>query len=109
LNSSGQLVSGVGDGIKEITVTITEENSSNDNGRLVYFNGMSRNFATLVSQVTNGIVYADLPANNGQLAGEFLLNDGTKTMNQAQPVTAPLPTNQSQTLQGSSQPASGLK
>ena len=117
INSSGQPVLG-SDGIKEISVTLTEGGSSSDNGQPVYFNSAAPSFGTLVSQVTNGIVYGDLPANNGsgsvsaQQAGQFQLNYGSQTLNlnQASAATVPLPSGGAATLQGSSstQNPSGL-
>jgi hypothetical protein len=107
MDSSGQPVSGIADGIKEITVTLTEGGNSSDNGQLVYFNSLSPSFSTLVSQVTNGIVYGDLPANDGtnevsaQQAGQFLLNYGSQTLNQASAATAPLGNGEAVSLQGS--------
>jgi hypothetical protein len=82
------------DGIKEISVTLTEGGSSGDNGQLVYFDGSALSFPALREQVTRGVVYGDLPANNGQKQGQFLLNNGTPTTpnsNFARPATQSLP------------------
>jgi hypothetical protein len=114
LNAAGVPVHGdSGDGIKEITVTLGEHRRDRDdhghdrddhregrhNGRLVYFDtGKVGSVDTLLAQIQNGITYADLPENNGQLAGQFLLNPadsvpaGTPAeANVASPATGPLP------------------
>jgi hypothetical protein len=94
---------GAGDGIPEITVTLTEKDASGDNAQVVYFDETKvGSVATLLLQIQNGVVYGDLPANNGQAAGQFLLNaqdsvppppSGTTpaTANQAMPATGALP------------------
>ncbi len=94
MDGSGRPVSG-GDGIKEIVVTVGE----NQNGQPVYFDtGKAGSVDTLLAQIQNGVTYADLPANNGQLAGQFLLNGGAgvppgapAAANVATPATAALP------------------
>jgi hypothetical protein len=82
------------DGIPEITITLTEGDAAGDNARLVYFDGTAQSFAALRAQVTRGVVYADLPANNGQAQGQFLLNANGSTApnsNVAMPATQPMP------------------
>jgi hypothetical protein len=94
---------GAGDGIPEITVTLTEKDATNDNAQVIYFdNTKVGSVATLLAQLQNGVVYGDLTANNGQAAGQFLLNaqdsvppppSGTPppTANLATPATGALP------------------
>jgi hypothetical protein len=77
------------DGIREISVTLTESGNNGDNGQLVYFNP-NEDFPTLAAQVRNGIAYGDL-ATSGQPAGQFLLNDGTGNQNLAFAATGALP------------------
>jgi hypothetical protein len=82
------------DDIKEITITLTEKDASGDNAQLVYFDGSAMSFAALQAQVTRGVVHEDLPANNGQLRGQFLLHHGTPATpdsNHARPATQALP------------------
>src|SRR5262249_16197668 len=63
------------DGIPEISLTLTEKGSSSDNAQLVYLDSNKvGSVATLLTQLQDGVVYGDLPANNGQAAGQFLLN-----------------------------------
>ncbi len=80
----------VGDGIREISVTLTEGGNSGDNAQLVYFNP-AEGFGSLAGQVTNGIVYGDLAATDWQQAGQFLLNDGTQNQNVVPAATGALP------------------
>ncbi len=98
--ASGQPTAG-SDGIKEITITLTEGNAGADNARLVYFDGMAQSFAALLAQVARGVVYNDLPANNGQAQGQFLLNNGTTAPNSnfATPASQPLPSGGASSLQ----------
>jgi hypothetical protein len=82
------------DGIKEISVTLTEGGDDDDNGRLVYFDGTALSFPALEQQVARGVAYGDLPASAAQKQGQFLLNNGTPTAlnsNFARPATRPLP------------------
>jgi hypothetical protein len=84
LDASGRPVHAAGgDGIKEITVTLGEQEQPqgkhhhHHNGRLVYFDSSKvGSLDTLLAQIQNGVTYRNLPANNGQLPGEFLLNVG---------------------------------
>jgi hypothetical protein len=90
--SSGQPTTG-GDGIPEIRITLSEGKVSTDDARLVYFDSMAQSFAAILAQATRGVVYGDLPANNGQAQGQFLLNNGTSVPNSnfALPATQPMP------------------
>jgi len=73
---TGQPTNIVGDGIPEITLTLTE-NSTSGNAQPVYLdNTRVGSVDTLLAQIQNGVTYGDLAANNGQLAGQFLLNAG---------------------------------
>ena len=80
----------------------TTSHHHRDNGQLVYLD--SNNLALgdplgpLALQIQRGVVYADLPGQNGQLPGQFLLNPGDavppcapSALNVAMPSTAPLP------------------
>jgi hypothetical protein len=82
----------MGDGIPEITVTLTDGGNSGDNGQLLYFNPQNEGFGNLVTQVTGGLAYGDLSLTTlGQQPGQFILNDGTQALNQAPAATGPLP------------------
>jgi hypothetical protein len=96
-----------GDGIPEISVTLTEgsNSNSNDNGRLVLFNP-ANDFASLVGQVKNGVTWGDL-ATDGQQPGQFLLNDGTQTQNLAPAATGSLPPASSALSKGGAQTLAG--
>jgi hypothetical protein len=107
MGPSGQPVHGVGDGIPEIAVTLTEGGADNDNGRLIYFDPQGT-VAALAAQVKNSIVYGDLPAVNGQRAGQFLLNDGTQAQNVAAAATGALPAGGAKALLGDAQKGTGL-
>jgi hypothetical protein len=93
------------DGIKEIKVTLTEGAGLKDNGQLVYFDGSAEPpFRALRAQVVRGVAYGDLPANNGQKAGQFLLEHGTPgapNSNFATPATHPLPSGGAKALRTS--------
>jgi hypothetical protein len=123
LNSSGQPIFGSMDGIKEITITLTE-GSTSGNAQLVFFDKKQvGSINTLLTQIQNGLTYADLPANNGQLAGQFLLNSNDSvppptdppppTANVATPATAALASGQATLLvngdPSQNPPTSGLQ
>jgi hypothetical protein len=95
----------VGDGIPEISVTLTEGDNDGDNGRLVFFNPAEA-FVALAGQARNGVAYGDL-ATPGQQPGQFVLNDGTAPLNVAPAVTAPLPSSSSSLPQGGAQALAG--
>jgi hypothetical protein len=87
------------DGLREITIVISQDPGSGDSGRLVSLNPKpdpNDSLADVLRQVSVGVTYNDLPAAaNGQL----LLNDGTGTKNELLLDRQPLPNDKNQVSQ----------
>jgi hypothetical protein len=87
------------DGLREITIVISQDPGTTDSGRLVSFNPKpdpNDSLADVLRQVAGGVAYNDLPAAAG---GQMLLNDGTGTKNELLLSRQPLPNDKKQVSQ----------